>query len=63
MNRVPYEIVAEKINWIIIKMATSIDQSDYYWEQYIIYIEACGWSDLDFDKETLRRIDLNWENY
>lgn len=43
-------------------MAPSWDEATYYWDVYLGYIEACGWTDQEFDKETLRRIDRNWEN-
>lgn len=59
MTRVPYEIVAIEANKIIVKMAAS--SSWDYWEQYIAYIEVCGWTDWEYDLETLKRIDAAWE--
>jgi hypothetical protein len=29
---------------------------------YLLYINACGWSERDFDLETLSRIDSSWED-
>jgi len=43
-------------------LAPSWDEATYYWDLYLGYISACGWTDQEYDKETLRRIDRNWEN-
>ena len=29
-------------------------------DEYILYLNACGWNSSDFDAETLKRIDQNW---
>lgn len=62
MARVAYEIVAVEAERLIIRMALapSMGQSIYYWRRYIEYIEACGWTDREFDLETLKRIDRTW---
>jgi len=62
MHRVPYEIVVMEADRLIIKMATSTtwERADYYWDVYISYIEACGWTDQEFDQETIRRVDAAW---
>lgn len=62
MVRLPYDIVVIEADRLIIKMALAADweRSIYYWEQYLAYIEACGWTDYEFDKETLKRIDAAW---
>lgn len=64
MPRIPYEIVAIEANRILIKMVItpSWEESYHFWDLYNEYILACGWTDKEFDQETLRRIDLNWEN-
>lgn len=65
MSNIPYDIVLPEVERIIIRMAlaTSWDQSHYYWMFYINYINACGWTDAEFTKETLRRIDIDWLQY
>ena len=64
MLRVPYEQVAMQVDHFINQMATSrsMEQGYYYWSMYTSFLEGCGWSDLEFDNETLRRIDLSWES-
>jgi len=64
MPRVPYEIVAIEAERLIIRMALSptIRGSIHFWRRYIEYIEACGWTDREFDRETLKRIDAAWES-
>lgn len=63
MPRVPYEIVAVEADRLIVRMALapSIRQAVHYWRRYIDYIEACGWTDSEFDIETLKRIDRIWD--
>lgn len=63
MARIPYEIVAIEANRIIVRMALAPSWEAYnYWEQYIVFIEVCGWTDFEFDQETLKRIDMSWGN-
>ena len=62
MVRIPYELVALEADRIIVRMVLSpnLRMVDYYWDLYINFITACGWTDRELDKETLRRIDANW---
>jgi hypothetical protein len=63
MNRIPFDIMLLEADRLICLMATasSIDMAYYYWEQFDVYIEACGWSNMAFDQELLIRIDSSWE--
>lgn len=64
MSRIPYEIVAVEANRLIIRMAIAPtwQRANYYWNLYLEYITACGWTDQEYDRETLRRIDAAWVN-
>jgi len=64
MSRFPYEMIAVEANRLIDKMAlaTNYRLYKYYWELYVGYITACGWTDWEFDRETMRRIDAAWDN-
>ncbi len=64
MLRVPYELVAIEADRLIVRMAVAPTprQASYYWDLYIVYIEACGWTDREMDLETMRRVDAAWEN-
>ena len=64
MPRIPYEIVAIQADRIIFQMvvAPTMRQTIYYWDLYIDFITACGWTDREFDTETLRRVDAAWES-
>jgi hypothetical protein len=64
MPRIPYDIVAMQVDHFIIRMAASrsMEQAYYYRSMYTSFLEGCGWSDLEFDNETSRRIDLSWES-
>lgn len=63
MSRTSYEIVAYEADQLTIRMATasSIRQIDFYWDAYLNLLRATGWTDQEFDKETLRRIDEYWQ--
>lgn len=65
MARLPYEVVALEADRIIVRMALAptLQLSLKYWRRYIDFITACGWTDRELDKETLRRIDRNWNVY
>jgi hypothetical protein len=65
MARVPYEIVAIEVDRIMRKMvlASEWEQAYYYWDLCRGYIEACGWTNQEFDNETIRRVDKGWERF
>lgn len=60
--RVPFEIVSIEADRILMRMALSPNNSNYYWNIYCDYINACGWEHDDLDREILFRIDSNWDN-
>lgn len=31
-----------------------------YWQEYLSYLQACGWTNEEFNNETLKRVDNNW---
>jgi len=57
--KLPYEAFVIQADHLIVQMVIASDPI-YYWDQYTLLLEACGWTDLEFDLETLRRIDLAW---
>lgn len=60
--RLPYEVIAMEADRLIMLMASTSNYHDaYYWfHRYIDFIEACGWTDQDFDRETLKRVNASW---
>lgn len=42
--------------------ANSLAESIHHFKIYSCYLEACGWTEQEFDAETLRRIDSNWDS-
>jgi hypothetical protein len=62
MFRIPYDVIAIEADRLIIKMviASSREESFHYWNLYLEYIAACGWTNQEFDQEMMRRIDKNW---
>lgn len=62
--RIAYDIVSIEVDRLLIKSVTARTpkRSQYYWSEYISYLEACGWTQQEFDEESIRRIDLAWDN-
>ena len=62
MVRTPYEEVAFEADRLIVRMAlaSSIHLIDFYWEAYLSLLQSYGWTDLELDTETLKRIDVHW---
>lgn len=63
MTRIPYDSMAPQANRFIINMVSAPSWEEAYdcWDQYIDFIETCGWTDREFDLETLNRVDAAWE--
>jgi hypothetical protein len=61
MLQVPYNIIADEANHLIDMAASSNIESQYYWDMYYALLHGCGWTDKEFDEETLYRIDNYWE--
>lgn len=63
MARIPYDSMALEANRFIINMvkASSWEEAFSCWDQYIDFIEKCGWTDREFDLETIKRVDAAWE--
>lgn len=61
--RVPFEIIVEEADRLILKMASAKNMEDrvYYWDAYLSYLELCGWSNQQLDRELLNRIDAAWD--
>jgi len=63
MTKIPYDLVALEADKLIVRMALSpIYESYVYFRMYLFYLSACGWSEYEFDNETLIRIDEAWDN-
>lgn len=58
---IPYDVVAIEANRILLGMILVEGYETYFWDYYQSYLEACGWSDEAFDRETLRRVDADWD--
>lgn len=55
MQPIPFDIIAIEVAKIDLQ---SIDGFDFYGE----FLDACGWTVLEFEKEELRRIDRQWNS-
>lgn len=59
--KLPYEQVAFEADKLILKIVTS--SNSIHWRKvYYAFLEATGWNDASFDKETLNRIDKGWDD-
>lgn len=61
MTKVPYDLIAIEADRLIIRMVLSSLYGYTFYLKYLLYLSACGWTDKEFDLETLRRIDCSWE--
>ncbi len=62
MAKIPYDLVAIEADKLIIRMAlSSIYDSYHCFRLYLHYLSACGWTEYEFDNETLCRIDAAWD--
>ena len=59
--RLDFNFVSLEANRIFMLMILNMDQRFEYWDKYQRLLLLCGWSDSEFDKETLRRVDLSWD--
>lgn len=63
MTKIPYDLVALEADKLIVRMAlSSIYDSHHYFKLYLVYLSACGWTEYEFDNETLCRIDAAWDS-
>lgn len=63
--KLPYETI-NFYAFFLIDLAALSDTDDeaiMHWDSYLSYLESCGWSDQEFDVETLKKIDSNWDLY
>lgn len=63
MPRIPYEMVAIEADKILGKILSTKDPDkiSMYYDQYLDYLKATGWTDEEFDRETSKRVDRGWE--
>jgi hypothetical protein len=60
MKKILYEIVAANLNMLHREMITDYLKFNSYSRLDEDFIEKCGWTNKDFDEETLHRVDNNW---
>jgi hypothetical protein len=60
--KLPYEQVSEQADLILMKMLDpNADQAAIY-EDYQDWLRAAGWSEGEFNAETMRRVDADWDD-
>lgn len=62
MFRLPYEKVIIEADYLSDKvlLCSEWEEMDCYL-QYLLFVSAVGWTELELDKETLKRIDMGWD--
>jgi hypothetical protein len=62
-HRVPYEILAPQAELVYQKVlsARTQDEMAKHFQEYSDFIEACGWTLQEYDREQLRRVDEDWD--
>lgn len=62
MFRVPYELLSLEVDKLLNKMVNAPQgEITIYKSKYLKLINNFGWTDFEYDQETLRRIDSSWE--
>lgn len=62
MRRIPYEIMEDLVQELTaLYVFSEPGYSEIYFALYLEYLQGCGWTDQEFDQETLSRIDASWE--
>jgi hypothetical protein len=63
MLKVSYELVATETDRLTIQMVEKYERREYVSRIDNEFVESCGWTLQEFEEETLRRIDTNWDLY
>lgn len=61
--KLPYNNIQERA-WQLIEMmcrVNSLELRILLWDEYLTYLESCGWTDKEFDVEVLHRVDTTWD--
>lgn len=60
--RTNFETVALEVEKLITKMVSAVEpKAIHYWhEQYLMFLEANGWTEKEFDDTLLKSINSNW---
>jgi hypothetical protein len=58
--KLPYEQVDEQADAILMRLLDCGDQAAVYAE-YQAFLRTCGWTETEFNAETLRRVDAEYE--
>jgi hypothetical protein len=63
-HKVPYDIISVEANKLLQKMAITHDLKtiSYWWDIYVSLLEASGWTPIEFDQETAKRVDAGWDD-
>lgn len=62
MNIKSFDKLINKAERLLDRMAeSSIYESSVYLKIYLNLLSSYGWTEIDFNKEYLRRIDLEWD--
>lgn len=57
---ISYRFAFIQANKILDKMLTNPDNFQEIHDEYLDYIEKCGWTDEEFNKELLKEINKKW---
>lgn len=64
MARIPYERIVSEAEKLFAKMTTApdLDTMKQYYEEYVSFLAAAGWTPVEFDQEMAKRVDEGWED-
>lgn len=64
--KMPYSLVALRVeelikNAALFSLVQNYEAAYAFFDEMALYLTYCGWSEEEFDCETLKRIDRGWE--
>ena len=60
-DRLSFDRITIEANRLLDLHALAPSYDRRYYNAYIDYLSACGWTDEEIDAATLKFIDANWE--
>lgn len=62
MERLPYDQVIVRAMKLLYRAIAETNESlaVIFFKEYSEYLKSCGWDDVSFDAEMLKRVDQNW---
>jgi hypothetical protein len=60
--KLPFEQLEPEANRLLQKMtsARDLETINHWWDTYVAFLAAAGWTPMEFDRATLKQVDEGW---